>query len=130
MSKENITVGIDGFEAALTGILNDIDYDVSECLQKPVKHTLNMGRRQLNRESPKKTGRYSKGWRYTMKGKGKSVFGEVGNADVPGLVHLLEKGHAKVGGGRVAAIPHVAPVADDMFDELEDAIAKAIDDAL
>lgn len=65
-----------------------------------------------------------------MKGKGKSVFGEVGNADVPGLVHLLEKGHAKVGGGRVAAIPHVAPVADDMFDELEDAIAKAIDDAL
>jgi hypothetical protein len=73
MGKENIAVGIDGFEAALTGILNDIDYDVSECLQKPVKHTLNMGRRQLNRESPKKTGRYSKGWRYTMKGKGKSV---------------------------------------------------------
>lgn len=129
MSK-TITTSPDGFSAALTGILNDIDYDVAESIHKPVRHSLNYGKRQLIAESPRKTGGYSQGWKYTMKSKNKSVFGEIGNADKPGLAHLLEKGHAKVGGGRVAAIPHIDPVAQDVFDELEKSIAEAIDDVL
>lgn len=130
MSRKNITTTEDGFAAALTGILNDIDYDVTEAIHKPVKHSLNYGKRELISESPRRTGEYAKGWKYTMKARQKSVFGEIGNSVKPGLVHLLEKGHAKVGGGRVAAIPHVDPVAQDVFDELEKSIAEAIDDVL
>lgn len=130
MTSRNITVSPDGFEAALTGILNDIDYDCSEAIEEPVKKCAQKGRTKLREESPVLTGKYAKGWSYTTKGKRKAVFAEIGNRDMPGLAHLLEKGHAKVGGGRVAAIPHIDPVAQEVFGDLEESISKAIGDAL
>lgn len=130
MTGRNVTVSPDGFEAALTGILDDIDYDCAEALEKPVKKCAQEGRSKLRKESPVLTGKYANGWSYTIKGKSKSVFAEIGNRDMPGLAHLLEKGHAKVGGGRVAAIPHIDPVAQEVFGDLEESISKAIGDAL
>jgi hypothetical protein len=42
------------------------------------------------------------------------------------LAHLLEKGHAKRGGGRTKAIPHIAPAEEKAVKELEDEIKRAI----
>ena len=126
----NVTVSPDGFAAALEDILNDIDYDCAEAIEAPVKEAAKGGRDKLKVESPRKSGEYAKGWSYTMKGKSKSVFAEIGNKRKPGLAHLLEKGHAKVGGGRVPAYPHIDPVAQEVFDELEESISKAIGGAL
>jgi hypothetical protein len=62
----------------------------------------------LKRTSPEKTGDYRKGWRVKKKGKRYIVH----NATDYQLTHLLEKGHAKRGGGRVNPQVHIAPAED------------------
>lgn len=130
--KESVTCDYDGFEVAITDILNNIELDCYECLDTPIRENLKKGKNEVKAASPVKTGGYASGWTYTMSKKGRrnGVFGEIGNANKPGLVHLLEKGHAKVGGGFVAARPHVAPVADHIEQTLMDDIARAIEESL
>lgn len=86
---ENITQGITvaGYEAA------------KEC------------RKALKQTSPKQHGDYSKSWVISrQKGRpGEPMRYIVHNREHYRLTHLLEKGHAKRGGGRTRAIPHIAP---------------------
>lgn len=42
------------------------------------------------------------------------------------LAHLLEKGHAKRGGGRVAGRPHIAPAEQAGIEQLQSIIEKAL----
>lgn len=42
------------------------------------------------------------------------------------LAHLLEKGHAKRGGGRVSGKPHIAPAEENGVEMLENLIKEAL----
>lgn len=42
------------------------------------------------------------------------------------IAHLLEHGHAKRGGGRAAARPHIAPAEEKGIEELEKEVEKAL----
>lgn len=80
-----------------------------------------------------KTGRYARSIHHHMLQGGNTPEGEIGSPSMPGLAHLLEKGHASIGGGAVPAYEHIAPAAEDAFLELErmmdDAVEEAINDA-
>ena len=54
------------------------------------------------------TGKYASSWTFTVEGRvnPKAII----YSRVPGLPHLIEKGHAKRNGGRVPGKPHVKPV--------------------
>jgi hypothetical protein len=61
---------------------------------------------ELRRDpSPRLTGDYRRGWR-KKRFRNKIIIHNKTNYQ---LTHLLEKGHAKVGGGRTEAIPHIRP---------------------
>lgn len=69
-------------------------------------------------DTPRATGDYAEGWTRT-KVKGKWI---VHNKTDYQLTHLLEKGHAKVNGGRVGARVHIAPIARKAVDKYENEI--------
>ncbi|MEW5952633.1 MAG: HK97 gp10 family phage protein [Bacillota bacterium] len=75
-----------------------------------------------------RTGGYRRGWKRKKETLGGQVKYTIYNKDKPGLVHLLEFGHAKKGGGRVAGRPHVRPVYDAHVPAMETRIEQIIRD--
>ena len=73
------------------------------------------------------TGRYARSIRHQMLSRGRVMEGEIGSPSMPGLAHLLEKGH-----GYYHAAPHVhiAPAADEAIKDFENRLDRAIDRAI
>lgn len=114
-------------EFILSSYSDEVTAQVSAAVRDVAIHCLN----RIRSTSPKRTGRYAKGWRFK---KIVSLAGRIPtyiihNATDYQLVHLLEFNHAKASGGRVSGIPHVKPAADAAQDELFFAITAAIEEA-
>lgn len=85
--------------------------------------------KRLKQTSPKRYGKYAKSWRLkTEQQYGQPNSLTIHNKDHYYLTHLLEHGHAKVGGGRVEGKPHIGPaeeqVIKDFVAEVEGAIRR------
>lgn len=93
---------------------DEID-EMKNIIDSVSKDTLKM----LNERSPKKTGEYAKKWgkkiQYETSMKKRTIIYD-GKYQ---LTHLLEKGHAKRGGGRVEGIPHIEPVERKAIESIE-----------
>jgi len=84
-------------------------------------------KKDIQANAPKKTGAYSKSWKVsTTKETSESLELTVHSPKKYQLAHLLEKGHAKRGGGRTKAVPHIAPAEESSVKQLESDIKKAI----
>ncbi len=77
-----------------------------------------------------KTGRYAKSIRHRMDGGGMTPEGEIGSPTMPGLAHLLEKGHASIGGGFVAGREHIATAAEEAFSDFDKLVDEVVEEAL
>lgn len=124
----DVTIDADRFGATMQQLLGDVAEKVDEGSGKALRKALQVGRREVKQGASsmfeQHTGDYAKGWSYRAKKSSEGWSGVIGNKLVPGLPHLLEKGHAKVGGGRVPGREHIAPAADKAFEEFQNQIEE------
>ena len=118
-----MTVDPDDFAVELQHILRSYGTAMNLAVDEAVDSVAKKAKAKLNHTSPKRTGRYAKGWAIKKDKKGSVV---VYNKHYQ-LTHLLEKGHRtryatgkKIYGKKsiVMAQPHIAPVADMVQEEL------------
>ncbi|MFD1885582.1 HK97 gp10 family phage protein [Paenibacillus wenxiniae] len=109
---------IDSLARDIMGQFTEWTETVTRSVDKKVKESAESLREEISTKSPKKTGAYAKGWAVKPQRSGGQQKYVVHNKDRYQLTHLLEKGHAKRKGGRVAAIPHIVPAADKHIGKL------------
>jgi hypothetical protein len=86
---------------------------------------------ELKHTSPKRKkhgGKYQKGWSMKQTGKKKGVTKYTVYNKKYQLTHLLEHGHAKIGGGRVAARVHIAPAEEKYVTKFLEAVNRKIEE--
>ena len=96
-------------------------------MKKAVRKTATSVKKEISANAPHNTGTYAKSWtsskvRETSHNQQMTVH----SRNRYRLAHLLEKGHAKRGGGRVQGKPHIAPAEKNGEELLETLIRKAI----
>ena len=107
-------------------ILEEYASGAEDAINEVIPKVAKDAAKQLRNISPKDTGDYAKGWKVKTEKTRLGVSGVVYNKDYPGLVHLLEFGHAKRNGGRTRAFPHVAPVNEWAEKEVVQRIEEAL----
>ena len=97
--------------------------DVKTAVRKAGKNV----KAEISANAPKRTGAYAKSWAVkTEKETAHSLEVVVHSKNRYQIAHLLEHGHAKRGGGRVAGIPHIAPAEENAVKQLEEDIVKKL----
>lgn len=96
-------------------------------MKTAVKNAGKAVKKDIQENAPKRTGAYSKSWTVkTTKENSESLELTVYSPKKYQLAHLLENGHAKRGGGRVTAKPHIAPAEQLGVEQLKKDIERAL----
>ena len=111
-------------------ILNDYSKDIQEAITKDAEAVAKEAANELKNTSPKRTGKYRKGWRVkTTKGNG-YVECVVHNATDYQLTHLLEKPHVIRNGvgtwGTSTPKVHIKPVEEKAVKKYEKDVENII----
>lgn len=101
----------------------------TEDMKEAVTETAKDVKNEVKANGPKKTGAYRRSWT-TQKTKESATALEitVHSKNRYQLTHLLEHGHAKRGGGRTRAFPHIGPAEShgekELVKKIEDTLKK------
>lgn len=122
-------VSIDGLAAAVMEQLNEYASLSSEGVKAAVRKTGNAVRDEIKSSAPQRTGAYAKSWAVkNTKETSHALEVTVYSKNRYQLAHLLEFGHAKRGGGRVAGRAHIAPAEQHGIELLEKEIERCLKD--
>ena len=104
-----MNIAIDDLASAITNELVNYSQEVTDGLKEDIKEAAKLCKDEIKKNAPRDRGEYAKSW------KTQKVFENdedirivVHSPKHYRLAHLLEYGHAKVGGGRVVGKPHLA----------------------
>lgn len=120
-------IKIEELAEAVNEQLEEYSKLTAQTVKTAVTKAGNSVKKDIAANAPERTGRYAKSWR-TKKTKETSTELEV-TVYSPSrymLAHLLEHGHAKRGGGRVRAIPHIAPAQEAAEEQLMNDIERGL----
>lgn len=133
---KNIPVDMDDFAIGLETLLADVEPGVRMEMMKVVPKAARATARKVKQNARDmgwngRTGsRYVNGFGSRVTRTGVMTSAEVGNRNVPGLVHLLEKGHNTLGGDRVPGKPHMAPAFDSIKEKYFKDVLQSVDKVL
>lgn len=132
----DVSVESDRFAAAISQILDNVKNGVETGIKEPVRDAGKTARREWRsnwngiRKGRSSGPKYAQSISYTVKDRSGDISVEIGSKTMPGLPHLLELGHATVGGGFVPGRPHISPAADTAMEQFEKDVEKAVQEAI
>lgn len=111
MTKNNLT--------DISSILTEYSKEIQDDITKAAEDVAKYGAKELKTKSPKRTGKYSKGWKTKVqKGYG-YVNATIYNATNWQLTHLLEKPHLLRNGKKSKPKVHIEPVEEKCIRKFE-----------
>ena len=120
-------VSIDNMATAIMEGLTEYADLATDELKAAVRKAGTNVKKDIQANAPKRTGAYSKSWTVkTTKETSNSLELTVYSPKKYQLAHLLEFGHAKRGGGRTKAQPHIQPAEESAIKELESTIQRSL----
>lgn len=125
MADQRVTVD-QMADAIMDGLLEYAEL-AADTMKDCVKKAGNTVKKETQANAPVKSGRYKKSWAVKRQKETSTTLEMVVHSrNRYQLTHLLEKGHAKRGGGRVKAMPHIGPAEEKGIRMLENSIRKGL----
>lgn len=123
-------VKADKLADAVNEILKAYGDHVTAGMKEAVKKIADEAKRETRNASPKRTGKYRKGWAVKDTSTRLSAESIVYNRTRYQLTHLLEKGHAlrrggrTIGKGQTDAFPHIGPAEENAVKNFEKVVKR------
>ena len=117
-------VSVDGMAETIAQSMGEYADSSNEVMKRSVTEVSRSVKKDIQANAPVRTGKYKKSWAAKkVQEDANSLTMAVHSRDRYQIAHLLEHGHVKRGGGRVQAIPHIAPAeqrgAEELMEKME-----------
>ena len=120
-------VSVDGMAEAIAQSMEEYADLSNEVMKRSVTEVSRSVKKDIQANAPVRTGKYKKSWAAKkMQENANSLTMVVHSRDRYQIAHLLEHGHAKRGGGRVQAVPHIVPAEQRGAEELTAKIERGL----
>ena len=121
-------INVDQLAAEIAKGLAEYSQDVVEKVNVSSDKVGKAAVKRLKQTSPKRYGKYAKSWTMKTEPEVGQPHKRIVHVKAPHyrLAHLLEYGHAKVGGGRVEGRPHIGPAEEEVIREFSREVEEAI----
>ncbi len=122
-----MSISIDDMATEIMKGLTEYADLCTEDMKKAVKKVATTVKNEIKTNAPKDSGAYADSWATKTDSEDSNSLGMiVYSKDRYWQAHLLEHGHARRGGGRTSAQPHIAQAEASGIQQLEQEIERAL----